>query len=52
MSSALMVWVLLLASVVLFALRAFGMGLPRIDLGWLGAALAGIAALILLWPPS
>lgn len=51
-SAQLVVWLLLLLAVVLALLRSFGVGAPRIDLGWLAAGVAGIAVLILLWPPT
>jgi hypothetical protein len=51
MSQGLLVWVLLIFALVLFTLAAFGVARPRTHLGWLGAAVATVAALVMLWPP-
>lgn len=46
----LLLVVLLVLTVVLCGLAAFGVGHPRLHLGWLGVACAALALLIGNWP--
>jgi len=46
----LLVTILLILAVLLCGLAGFGVGAPRVHLGWLGAAAGFLAALIGAWP--
>jgi hypothetical protein len=45
-----MVLVLLIVAVILLILAAFGVGAPRVHLGWLGLACFVAVSLIHAWP--